>query len=121
MTKAFFEAGSKSVVVSLWDVNDKYTSKLMGLFYQKLSEGFDKSEALRLAKIDFIKEHSPNPYYWGAFVLAGNTNGLTLKSGSNPYPYLISISLAVMIFLLFVVVRKRNERERNLSVPHKED
>lgn len=117
MTKAFFEAGSKSVVVSLWDVNDKYTSKLMGLFYKKLSEGFDKSEALRLAKIDFIKEHSPNPYYWGAFVLAGNTNGLTLKAGSNPYPYLIIISLTVIVLFTYVIVKKRNERERNLSVP----
>ncbi len=64
MTKAFFEAGAKSVVVSLWDVNDKYTSNFMGLFYQRLSEGYDKSKALRLAKIDFIREHSPNPYYW---------------------------------------------------------
>ncbi|QQS35686.1 MAG: CHAT domain-containing protein [Ignavibacteriales bacterium] len=117
MTKAFFEAGSKSVVVSLWDVNDKYTSKLMGLFYQKLSEGFDKSEALRLAKIDFIKEYSPNPYYWGAFVLAGNTNELTLKAGTNSYTYLIIISLAVVISMLYLAVRKRSVRERNQSVP----
>ena len=36
MQKAFFEAGAKSVVVSLWDVNDKYTSLFMQSFYKYL-------------------------------------------------------------------------------------
>jgi hypothetical protein len=108
MTKAFFEAGSKSVVVSLWDVNDKYTSKLMGLFYKKLSEGFDKTEALRLAKIDFIKEYSPNPYYWGAFVLTGNTEALTLRTTFNVYPYLLVLGLIIALALIFIAVKKRS-------------
>ena len=79
MTKAFFDAGTKSIIVSLWEVNDKYTSKLMTMFYQKLSEGFDKSEALRQAKVEFIKTQSPNPYFWAAFVLSGNTSKLKLR------------------------------------------
>lgn len=112
MTKAFFEAGSKSVVVSLWDVNDKYTSKLMGLFYKRMSDGYDKSEALRLAKIDFIKEYSPNPYYWGAFVLAGNTGVLTLRSTTDIYPYLIGLALTIVLILLFMVAKKEIKRER---------
>src|SRR3972149_5536006 len=46
MTKAFFEAGVKSMVVSLWEVNDKYTSKFMTSFYKKLS----RSEERRVGK-----------------------------------------------------------------------
>ncbi|MCK7526434.1 MAG: CHAT domain-containing protein [Ignavibacteriales bacterium] len=72
--KIFFEAGAKSVVVSLWDVNDKYTSLFMQSFYKFLSDGFDKSEALRKAKIFFKENYSANPYYWSAFVLSGDVS-----------------------------------------------
>ncbi len=95
LTKAFFEAGSKSVVVSLWDVNDRYTSKLMTLFYEKLNMGYDKSRALRLAKSEFIKKYSPNPYYWSAFVLSGNISPVTLKPHKN-------VSLSIMILLTII-------------------
>ncbi len=79
MAKAFFEAGAKSIVVSLWEVNDKYTSKLMTSFYRKLYDGMDKSEALRQAKIEFIKDYSPNPYYWSAFVLSGDVSKINVE------------------------------------------
>ncbi len=95
LTKAFFEAGSKSVVVSLWDVNDKYTSKLMTLFYEKLSMGYSKSKALRLAKSEFIQKYSPNPYYWSAFVLSGNISPVQMKPHKN-------MSLSIMILLTII-------------------
>lgn len=100
MTKAFFEAGTKSVVVSLWEVNDRYTSNLMTLFYEKLSKGFDKGEALREAKMEFIKKYSPNPYYWGAFVLSGNTGSLVIKqaAGNSWYWLLLVIPLFAVIY-----------------------
>ncbi len=110
MTKAFFDAGAKSIIVSLWEVNDKYTSKLMTIFYQKLSEGYDKSEALRLAKVEFIKKHSPNPYYWAAFVLSGNTSKLKLETASA-FPPLIAVLLIGILFsilLYWIARRKRN-------------
>jgi CHAT domain-containing protein len=107
MTKAFFEAGAKSVVVSLWDVNDKYTSKFMELFYQRLSEGDDKSKALRLAKIDFIREYSPNPYYWGAFVLSGNTSAISLKHKINFFLYFAGLLLVIVISIIFIRIKKK--------------
>ncbi|HVO75311.1 MAG TPA: CHAT domain-containing protein [Ignavibacteriaceae bacterium] len=106
MTKAFFEAGAKSVVVSLWDVNDKYTSKFMGLFYQRLNEGFDKSKALRLAKVDFIREYSSDPYYWGAFILSGNTSKISLKHANNIFPYAAGL-MAVIAAIIFIGIKKK--------------
>jgi CHAT domain-containing protein len=103
MSKAFFEAGAKSIVVSLWEVNDKYTSRLMTLFYKKLSNGLDKSEALRQAKIEFIKEYSPNPYYWGAFVLSGDISQIQLSHPNNNYYLIIgSVVLVLLIVPLFI-------------------
>src|SRR5574338_805844 len=86
MQKSFFEAGAKSVVVSLWDVNDKYTSLFMQSFYKYLSEGFNKSESLRKAKLFFIKNYSANPYYWSAFVLSGDVSKINnVKSAQSSY------------------------------------
>jgi CHAT domain-containing protein len=107
MSKAFFEAGSKSVVVSLWDVNDKYTSKFMGLFYRRLSEGHNKSKALRFAKIDFIKEYSPNPYYWGAFILSGNTGSISLEGHINILPYIAGFILLAALAIIFIRIKKK--------------
>lgn len=95
LTKAFFEAGTKSIIVSLWDVNDKYTSRFMTLFYKNLSLGYDKSKALQLTKTEFIKDYSPNPYYWSAFVLAGNISPVQIKHGK-------SVSLSIITFLTII-------------------
>ena len=100
MTKAFFEAGTKSVVVSLWEVNDKYTSKLMTLLYKKLSEGYDKDEAMRLAKIDFIKNYSPNPYFWSAFILSGNTDKIELNSKPEISLFIVGFSLIILFTVI---------------------
>ena len=112
MTKAFFEAGVKSVVVSLWEVNDKYTSKFMTLFYDKLGEGYDKDEAMRQAKIDFIKNYSPNPYFWSAFILAGNTDKIEIRKTVDIYPFVAGISL-IMVFATILLVLKRKSLMRN--------
>lgn len=107
MTKAFFEAGSKSVIVSLWEVNDRYTSKFMTLFYQKLQDGYDKSDALRLAKLEFIKTYSPNPYYWGAFVLSGDVSKLPLKSSTAIMPYIAGLIIIIFVSILAVYLYKK--------------
>lgn len=95
MQKAFFDAGSKSVIVSLWDVNDKYTSYFMKEFYQHLADGKSKSDALRQAKLNFIKNHSANPYYWSAFVLSGNPASIHIEQASS-----FGLIQALLIFLL---------------------
>ena len=109
MTKAFFEAGSKSVVVSLWEVNDKYTSKFMQLFYERLAQGFNKSKALRMTKIDFIKKYSANPYFWGAFVLSGNVGKLYIVKRANSviYVFIILVIILLSIAIILFIKKKR--------------
>jgi CHAT domain-containing protein/tetratricopeptide (TPR) repeat protein len=51
---AFFEKGVKSVVASLWNVNDGSTSLLMQEFYKHLAEGKTKTAALREAQLDLM-------------------------------------------------------------------
>jgi len=70
LTRGFLYAGSRSIVASLWKVDDLATSQLMTLFYSRLKE-MDKREALRSAQLDTRKRY-PHPYYWAAFQLMGN-------------------------------------------------
>ena len=114
MTKAFYEAGAKSVIVSLWEVNDKYTSELMKLFYENLSSGMNKSEALRQAKIKFIKEYSANPFYWSAFILSGNTSGINLKNNPRVNPLLFSV--AGIILMAAIVIFVKTSRNKIMSL-----
>jgi CHAT domain-containing protein len=73
LTRAFQYAGARSVLASLWKVEDESTAELMKRFYRYLKAGKTKDEALRLAQIDLIR--SPNysqPRDWAAFELMGD-------------------------------------------------
>lgn len=64
-------SGVPSVLVSLWNVNDRATADLMVKFYWVWQGGeMGKARALRRAMLS-VKEKYPNPYYWAAFVLIG--------------------------------------------------
>ncbi len=116
MQKAFFDAGAKSIVVSLWDVNDKYTSILMKYFYSFLGEGKSKAEALRLAKMQFIKNDNSNPYYWAAFVLSGNNSNLDIKTSRNDAVIIITVIFLSIILIIYFPSRKIFLSKKNQSV-----
>ena len=71
LAQAFLQAGARSLVVSLWSVNDPATAALMTAFYAARHAGGDKATALSQAMADVRKEW-PHPYYWGGFVLMGD-------------------------------------------------
>ncbi|MCP4398360.1 MAG: CHAT domain-containing protein [bacterium] len=77
LRRAFTQAGTKSLVMSLWSVPDKETQELMVQFYQNLLAGkLNRREALRQAALHQMevitaRYGKPLPYYWGAFVFLG--------------------------------------------------
>lgn len=72
LPRVFLYSGARSVVLSLWKIEDKSTARFMEYFYKNLSKGSNKSEALRLAKMKMINSKLSHPYYWGAFILSGD-------------------------------------------------
>lgn len=74
LQRAFLTAGAKSIVMSLWVVDDDATQNLMTGFYQNYLQDDPKNtkrKSLRQAQLALKKQY-PHPYYWGAFVLIGN-------------------------------------------------
>lgn len=69
-TRGFLYAGARSLVSSLWQVDDRATRDLMVNFYTNFSR-MSKDEALRQAQLK-VKKQYPHPYYWAAFLLTGS-------------------------------------------------
>jgi tetratricopeptide (TPR) repeat protein len=74
LTRGFMYSGAKSVVASLWSVQDFTTSELMANFYQVMLKGGKRpAEALRQAQIDMFKKgNRSHPYYWASFTFQGD-------------------------------------------------
>jgi CHAT domain-containing protein len=81
IVNAFIEAGSQSVVSSLWDLEDHATTHLMMAFYDHLGRHEEKAQALRQAQLEMLNSGSP-PYYWAGFVLDGEPGGSLFHASS---------------------------------------
>ena len=69
------QAGAKSAIASLWQVDDQATAELIAQFYQNLSQGMGRAKALQVAQKSWIEKHlgaRQHPGYWAALTLVGN-------------------------------------------------
>lgn len=77
ISEQFRRAGVKAIIASLWKVNDKSTKELIIKFYENLSKGESKNQALRSAQLYLIQNQESNysdPFYWAPFILIGKFN-----------------------------------------------
>jgi CHAT domain-containing protein len=73
LVPAFLFAGARSVLGSLWQVDDSSTSIQMKQFYTHVAQGEDEAAALRQAKLDYLRMMGDRaPIYWAGFVLVGD-------------------------------------------------
>jgi CHAT domain-containing protein len=71
LMRGLLAAGARSLLLSLWDVNDDSTTNFMKAFYGNLGQTVDRATALQRAMWEVRTEH-PHPYYWAPFILVGN-------------------------------------------------
>ncbi|WP_299902462.1 CHAT domain-containing protein [uncultured Aquimarina sp.] len=101
---AFQYAGTKSLLLTNWEVSDETTPKIMEYFYRNLKDGKNKAEALQQAKLQFLNttnEETNHPYYWGGFYLLGDTAVIELKNDSSKYWWIGFGVLALILVSLF--------------------
>ena len=73
LARAFQYAGARSIVATLWPVEDEATLSLMERFYECLDEGKSKDLALKAAQQTFMDHESwSHPAFWAGFVLIGD-------------------------------------------------
>ncbi len=79
LSRAFAYAGAKSLVTTLWSVNDKSTMQIMEDFYRQLKKGKTKDYALWKAKQDYLekaKNDLAHPFFWSAFIPIGDMSAV---------------------------------------------
>jgi len=117
LTHGFMSAGSKSVVASLWKVDDRATAVLMADFYEAmLQHGMSPAAALRSAKLKMMRDKNWSaPYYWAGFVVQGEyANRINVDRRSSFRFALLLLVLVGLIAAGFLVLQKR---KRRLSTP----
>ena len=81
IARAFMGAGARSVVVSLWAIDDEATLEFMKCFYQHLAEGKPASESLNLAMKSLREsDRFHRIRHWAPFSLIGDDVTLDLKT-----------------------------------------
>ena len=73
--RAFMYAGCPSILMSLWEIEDKASVELIRDFYQELSRGKRIDESLRTAKLRFLSDADPltaHPYFWSGYAAIGS-------------------------------------------------
>jgi len=116
LARGFSYAGAKSIITTLWQINDRFSANLMTQFYDNLKKGMPKDEALQTAKTDFIKnqkERNAHPHFWAGFIPIGNMNAIDMTQGdafikSNTM-YLFGFFL-VLLLMAFIMGRRRNDK-----------
>jgi CHAT domain-containing protein len=99
LARGFVYAGSQSVIMSMWEIEDKSGTEIVKSFYRYLKRGATKSNALRKARIDYLKNADmlrSHPYFWSSLVIYGNDASLY-------YSY----KLALIIGLIFLLICTR--------------
>jgi CHAT domain-containing protein len=106
LTRAFFFAGARSVVASMWDVDDASASQFMRDFYGSLRRGVPIDLALQRAKLDFIREGKP-PFYWASFVVSGNAGQVIPAQETSSRLPLFAIAFVAIVGVYLAIVKVR--------------
>jgi CHAT domain-containing protein/Tfp pilus assembly protein PilF len=109
IARSFLYAGSPSIVMTLWEVDDRSGSDIMQTFYAYLKRGHSIDKALRKAKLDYLDQAGmlrSHPYFWSGYISIGH------RSGVSAFPsnaMIIGLALCLAGIVLWVYfIRKRS-------------
>jgi CHAT domain-containing protein len=107
LARGFIYSGSQSVVMSMWEIEDKSGTEIVEKFYQNLKKGYSKSASLKRARTDFLKNADQlrsHPYFWATLVIYGNNDPLYF---SKRMKISLTVIGAILILLIGYYFSKR--------------
>jgi CHAT domain-containing protein/Tfp pilus assembly protein PilF len=108
LARGFAYSGSQSVVMSMWEIEDKSGTDIVEMFYKNLKDGYSKSSALKKARIDFLKNADQlrsHPYFWSTLVIYGDN--APLYYSARLIKAAIGLTVIVIMMLVFYYLRRR--------------
>ena len=108
LARGFVYSGGQSVIMSMWEIEDRSGAEIVKNFYKYLKRGATKSNALRKARMEYLKSSDmlrSHPYFWSSLVIYGSNAPLY-----NHVKLLTIIASAVLLVSLLLFVRYRKPR-----------
>ena len=96
-------------IATAGSVDDGKSTLIGRLLYETKSITKDKIEALRMAKLNYLKTADPlrsHPYFWAAYVNIGNVSPITTNDGHSSNYLGIIGSILGLFLLLLPIIRK---------------
>ena len=113
INRAFFYAGTSSVLMSLWAVNDQASYQLMERFYFHLRSSESIMSALRKAKLELIDSNTlSHPYYWAGFIVSGKADEIIFPHSINKWLF----SGISFLFVAGIILAARKNRRKKLKI-----
>ncbi len=111
LARGFIYAGCPSIIMTLWEVEDRSGAPILDEFYQLLGNGKRKHQALRMAKLKHIENADPlkaHPHYWLGYVSIGNTD--PMYTGNDVY-FFLAILLVIVAVISDQLLRNKKARK----------
>jgi CHAT domain-containing protein len=108
LARGFMYSGSESVVMAMWEIEDRSGTEIVKSFYDNLKKGNSKSSSLRRARIKYLKgadQLRSHPYFWSSLVIYGNNNALYYAR--HLFLYISVAGVIIILLLLFYFWRRR--------------
>ncbi len=100
LARGFIYSGSRSVVMSMWEIDDRSGAEIVKSYYRYLKRGVSKSNALRKARISYLENSDmlrSHPYFWSSLVIYGNNDPLY-------YSVRIAVIIGSIVLIIFGVL-----------------
>lgn len=107
LARSFIYSGSRSVVMSLWEVDDRAGTEIVRSFYDRLIKGDSKGRALKEARTGFLKNAGmleAHPYYWATLIIYGDDSPVYIPVMKIIISLLVFAAVSVAVIIYF---RKR--------------
>lgn len=102
LARGFSYAGAKSIITSLWTVDDTEAPILMEGFYNYLYRGYTKDAALRQAKLDYLQTSpKPEPYFWATFIPIGDMQPINFHNSTSWWVWGLLAGGLLLVTLFF--------------------
>lgn len=97
LDRAFAMAGARSVVSSLWSVDDEATRQLMPFYYQALAEGHPKDVAMHRAILAYREVGHSHPAFWMAFRIHGDVSPVRYATWWSRWGWVLALGIGLML------------------------
>ncbi|TVQ13202.1 MAG: CHAT domain-containing protein [Bacteroidetes bacterium] len=108
LAHAFHYAGSQSLLMSLWKIDEQSSSFITQMFFDYLAKGYNKAQALAMAQADYLENargRTLAPVYWAGIVITGDNSPVDIKKKSwNNYLILIFAGLFIIGMVAWSVI-----------------